>query len=153
MAKIPEALKKTVGANIAFLRKKKFPGFGGAQICAAEFGVSPQQWSPWERGSRMPNEDRMQSIAEFFGVTVAWIREDHGNGDRENYPNNIGKGENSFVICIELPERDETIKWTYNASCEVAAVVYEFCKKHAGIDYALVGELLCARSTSERRSM
>lgn len=37
-------------------------------------GVSPQQWSPWERGSRTPDEVRMKQIGDFFGVSVDWLR-------------------------------------------------------------------------------
>lgn len=56
---------------------KKFPGRGGGKECAKAFGVSPQQWSPWERAVRTPNESRLAEIAKFFNVTVEWLRRDH----------------------------------------------------------------------------
>lgn len=77
MARIPENLKKTIAENIRDCRKTKYPGRGGAKLCASEFGVSPQQWSPWERGMRTPDDDHMQRIADFFGVSVDYLRENH----------------------------------------------------------------------------
>lgn len=68
---IPAKLRETIAGNIRACRKKKFPGRGGALKCAEGFGVSAQQWSPWERGSRTPDEFRLQQIADYFGVTVA----------------------------------------------------------------------------------
>lgn len=56
---------------------KKFPGRGGGKKCAESFGVSPQQWSPWERGMRTPDELRLSQIADFFGVTVEFLRRDN----------------------------------------------------------------------------
>lgn len=83
MGKIPKELRVIIAKNIRDLRHKKFQGRGGGKQCAEAFGehvgrpVSPQQWSPWERGMRTPDELRMEQIAEFFGVTVAYLREDH----------------------------------------------------------------------------
>ncbi len=56
---------------------KEFSGRGGGKKCAEAFGVSPQQWSPWERGKRTPDEVRLGEIAGFFGVSVEWMRCDH----------------------------------------------------------------------------
>ncbi|MDR0363109.1 MAG: helix-turn-helix domain-containing protein [Planctomycetota bacterium] len=39
--------------------------------------MSPQQWSPWERGMRTPDELRLSQIANFFGVTVEYLRRDN----------------------------------------------------------------------------
>ncbi|MCC8181122.1 MAG: helix-turn-helix transcriptional regulator [Planctomycetes bacterium] len=77
MGKIPNALRETIAANIRACRIKKFPGRGGGKKCAEAFGVSPQQWSPWERGMRTPDELRLQQIANFFKVTVEYLRRDH----------------------------------------------------------------------------
>lgn len=76
MGKIPHHLRETIARNIRNCRLRKFPGRGGAKKCAEEFGVSPQQWSPWERGGRTPDEDRLEAIAMFFGVTVEFLRRD-----------------------------------------------------------------------------
>ena len=77
MGKIPNELRETIARNIRDCRLKKFPGRGGGKKCAEAFGVSPQQWSPWERGMRTPDEVRLAKIAEFFDVTVEWLRRDH----------------------------------------------------------------------------
>ena len=76
MGKIPDELREIIAWNIRLCRMKKFPGRGGGKKCAEAFGVSPQQWSPWECGKRTPDEVRLTEIAEFFGVTVAWMRQD-----------------------------------------------------------------------------
>ncbi len=83
MGKIPDKLRTTIAQNIRNCRMKKFPGRGGGKRCAEAFGVSPQQWSPWERGMRTPDELRLDQIAEFFGVTVTYIREDHSQEQHE----------------------------------------------------------------------
>ncbi len=80
MGKIPDELRKIIAANIRAERVKKFPGRGGGQQCAAAFGVSPQQWSPWESGRRTPDETRLRRIADFFGVTVEHMRRDNSSG-------------------------------------------------------------------------
>lgn len=77
MGKIPNELRETIARNIRDCRMKKFPGRGGGKKCAESFGVSPQQWSPWERGMRTPDEQRLSQIADFFGVTVEFLRRDN----------------------------------------------------------------------------
>lgn len=92
MGKIPVELRNTIARNIRACRMGKFPGRGGAKKCAEAFGVSPQQWSPWERAMRTPDELRLQQIAEFFGVTVEYLRRDNSqpkpsNKESESLPN------------------------------------------------------------------
>lgn len=77
MGKIPTELRETIAKNIRECRMKKYPGRGGGKKCAESFGVSPQQWSPWERGMRTPDELRLSQIAKFFGVSVEFLRRDH----------------------------------------------------------------------------
>lgn len=77
MGKMPEHLRQTIAKNIRQCRLDKYPGRGGGRKCAEEFGVSPQQWSPWESGKRTPDELRLEQIAVFFGTTVEWFRTDH----------------------------------------------------------------------------
>lgn len=76
MGKMPIELRNTIARNIRECRKKKYPGRGGSKKCAEEFGVSPQQWSPWECGKRTPDEDRLAKIARFFDVDVEYLRRD-----------------------------------------------------------------------------
>ncbi len=80
MGKIPQELRKNIANNIRECRKKKFPGRGGAKTCAQAFGVSPQQWSPWETGKRVPDEARLSRLAEFFSVSVEYLRRDNSAG-------------------------------------------------------------------------
>ena len=77
MGRIPSALREIIALNIRNCRLIKFPGRGGGKKCAEAFGVSPQQWSPWERGIRTPDEMRLSQIADFFGMSVEWMRSDH----------------------------------------------------------------------------
>ena len=77
MGKMPDALRETIARNIRDCRMNKFPGRGGGKRCAESFGVSPQQWSPWESGKRTPDELRLEQIAIFFDTTVEWFRRDH----------------------------------------------------------------------------
>ncbi len=102
MGKIPNELREAIARNIRECRMKKFPGRGGGKKCAESFGVSPQQWSPWERGMRTPDELRLSQIAEFFGVSVEYLRRDNtrrsdgygvtGNGFGAPYGSFAGSG-------------------------------------------------------------
>jgi transcriptional regulator with XRE-family HTH domain len=77
MGKIISKTRENIAKNIKICRMKKFPGRGGGKKCAEAFGVSPQQWSPWERGKRTPDKLRISQIAEFFGVTVEYLLQDN----------------------------------------------------------------------------
>ena len=77
MGRMPAALREIIGINIRTCRMEKYPGRGGASRCAKEIGVSLQQWSPWETGKRTPDEVRLRKIADFFGVTVEFLRADN----------------------------------------------------------------------------
>lgn len=74
MGKIPVELRNTIAENIRTCRRAFFPGRGGGKKCAEAFGVSPQQWSLWERAMRTPDELRLRQIADFFGVQQEWLR-------------------------------------------------------------------------------
>lgn len=77
MGKIPVDLRTNVATNIRNCRNRKYPQWGGAKRCAADFGVSPQQWSQWECGIHMPDEFRMIEIAAFFSVSTEYLRRDN----------------------------------------------------------------------------
>lgn len=88
MSKIPQELRQNIARNIRACRIRKFPGRGGARLCAEAFGVLPQQWSPWETGKRVPDESRLVRLAEFFEVTVEYLRRDNTTemmGERESF--------------------------------------------------------------------
>lgn len=74
MGKVPVDLRHNIALNIRNCRQGRYPRWGGSKKCAEDFGVSPQQWSQWERGIHMPDEYRMMEIARFFGVTTAFLR-------------------------------------------------------------------------------
>lgn len=77
MGKVPVDLRKNIATNIRHCRSNRFPMWGGSKKCAEEFGVSPQQWSQWERGKHMPDEYRMIELADFFGVSTEYLRRDN----------------------------------------------------------------------------
>lgn len=77
MGKIPQMLRDNVAKNIRNCRSRKYSRWGGSKQCAEDFGVSPKQWSQWERGVHMPDEFRMQEIARFFGVSTEYLRRDN----------------------------------------------------------------------------
>ncbi|MCC8116532.1 MAG: helix-turn-helix domain-containing protein [Planctomycetes bacterium] len=77
MGRMPDDLRAIIAHNIRVCRCERYPGRGGAKSCAEDFGVSPQQWSPWENGRRTPDELRLQQLAAFFNVTVEYLRTDH----------------------------------------------------------------------------
>lgn len=77
MGKIPTELRAAIAQNIRTCNAALYPGRGGRQKAAEDFGVSPQQWSPWCRGLRTPDELRLQQIGDFFAVTVEWLRRDN----------------------------------------------------------------------------
>lgn len=70
-------LRLIVGENIRHCRERDFPGKGGMTTCAEKFGVSLQQWSPWELGKRLPKDYRLKEVAKFFDTTVEWLRTRH----------------------------------------------------------------------------
>ena len=76
--RIPIPLRAIIARNIRRCRFQKFGGRGGSKLCAEAFGVTLQQWSPWERGRRTPSESRLAKMAEFFGVTVEWMCRENG---------------------------------------------------------------------------
>jgi transcriptional regulator with XRE-family HTH domain len=80
MGRVPVDLRKNVANNIRNCRRGLYPMWGGAKMCAIDFGVSPQQWSQWERGAHMPDEFRMMEIANFFGVSTAYLRRQNTDG-------------------------------------------------------------------------
>lgn len=112
-------LRLIVGENIKYCREKRFPGMGGGKECAEAFGVTQQQWSPWELGKRLPKETRLKKIAEFFGTTLDWMRTRHNFRDvdveraQRMEVNLEGAGTEAFFCRLERalshPDRGEVI--------------------------------------------
>lgn len=69
MTRTPKRIRMIIAGNIQKLKEEKFPGRGGSKKCADALGVTPQQWSPWEIGTRGPDEKTLKAIAKLFGVT------------------------------------------------------------------------------------
>ncbi len=90
MGKVPVDLRVNVANNIRNCRKSRYPKWGGSKKCAAAFGVTPQQWSQWERGAHMPDEVSMMALAEFFGVSTAFLR--RANADSHYVGGKTGTG-------------------------------------------------------------
>ena len=82
MGRLTRDEKEIIAYNISEQRKRKYPGHGGGKKCAKAFGVPAQQWSPWESGSRTPDDNRLVEIAKFFDVTVPDLRREPENWDK-----------------------------------------------------------------------
>lgn len=74
--------------KIKELREKRFPGRGGATLCAEEFGVGRQYWYDWETGKKTPGTRNQRRLAEFFGITVEELR-----GEEQSSPPALADGE------------------------------------------------------------
>ncbi len=115
MGKIPNHLRETIARNIRAYRVQKYPGRGGAKQCAEIFGVSPQQWSPWERGLRTPDESRLLQIAKFFNVTVEDLRRDTSDSSTPPTPPPAIQDTRQiiylpvFVLLPHLPENMQSL--------------------------------------------
>ncbi len=133
-----EKLKSTIGANIRALRYNKFPGVGGAKKCAESFGVSQQQWSPWECGKRLPTETKIAEIASFFGVSVSWLREDHAGSLGEV----VNNSENCIGVFVELPKKDgiDSLKWGRLSAEEISDAICALCAEQK----VILPSTLCA---------
>ncbi len=125
MGKVPVELRKNIADNIRSCRCNLYPMWGGAKKCAKDFGVSPQQWSQWERGAHMPDEFRMMELATFFGVDTEYLRRDN----KEKGAAAIPFADRLFQFAsvgavridngIEIPLRVEVERLTYNGNCEI----------------------------------
>lgn len=63
-------LRKTIGANLQELRKKK----GLSQIeLADKFNYSDKAISKWENGDTIPDIEVLNSLCEFYGVTLDYL--------------------------------------------------------------------------------
>ena len=113
MGKVPVNLRKNIATNIRNCRKSNYPLWGGSKKCAEDFGVSPQQWSQWERGTHMPDEYRMMEIADFFGVSTAYLRRDNSKGVR-NTTRVRSLGAVRIVDGVEVPLRVEMERMVYH---------------------------------------
>ena len=69
-----EELNKIIGSNLTFLRKKA----GLTQLEFGEkFSYSDKTVSKWEQGDVVPNVEVLKSIADYYGVSVDYILQEH----------------------------------------------------------------------------
>lgn len=120
MGKVPVELRKNIATNIKNCRNMRYPMWGGSKRCAQEFGVSPQQWSQWERGAHMPDEYRMMEIADFFGVSTEYLRRDNA-GMVLKFPERREKPRGTFGAVriddgVEIPLRVEVERVVYQSN-------------------------------------
>lgn len=119
MGKISKELRDIIAKNLRDCRMKKYPGRGGAKKCAEMFGVSPQQWSPWERGLRTPDELRLTQLADFFDVTTEYLRRDNsGDSKKGTVPaataiHNDKKQVTYVPVFVLMPYMPEDMKALY----------------------------------------
>lgn len=57
-----------IGTVLKRLRTLRHPGHGGTKACSGAFGVSPQLWSDWEAGRRVPNTATQRKLQAFFAI-------------------------------------------------------------------------------------
>ena len=125
MTKIPVTLREITAKNIRSLREKRFPGHGGVTECAKVFGVTPQVWSPWETGTRMPSEENLAKLAIFFHVTVEYLRSETAAESQEGYngPGRIKnlEKENEFLRALLKKSEELAELWKEKYEAERAA--------------------------------
>ena len=63
-----KSLARVVGANLAFLRKQRFPGWGGQKRFAEFLGLTPNELCIYEYARCVPNEKRLEDIASKLGL-------------------------------------------------------------------------------------
>ena len=70
-----------------------------------ETGIAQSVFSSWKNGISTPKADKMQKIAEYFGVSVGYFK-----GTEEAEPNAIDKENNPIVLDDEALELLEELK-------------------------------------------
>ena len=71
-----EDLRKTIGNNLAELRKKR----GLTQIELAEkFNYTDRAVSKWENGDTLPDVEILYNLCEFYGVTLDYLTHEDNN--------------------------------------------------------------------------
>lgn len=74
---------RIISQNLRMLREQRFPGRGGSKRCAEAMELQQQQWSPWEKGTRLPNKIRLEKIAAFFEVGLDYLLTNHSQESLE----------------------------------------------------------------------
>lgn len=70
-----------------------------------ETGIAQSVFSSWKNGISTPKADKMQKIADYFGVTLGYLM-----GTEEAEPNAVDKENNPIVLDDEALELLEELK-------------------------------------------
>ncbi len=70
MQTLTKSQLKRLAENIRSCRDKQFPERGGNNRLAKAIGVSPQMLSQWVNGARMPPIEKLQALANVFGLSI-----------------------------------------------------------------------------------
>ena len=93
-----ESLKKTVGENLANLRKEKKL----TQLELAEkFNYSDKAVSKWETGETLPELDVIYQLCEFYGVTLDYLTHEGNKEEKKQYvKDNTADKNNIAITCL-----------------------------------------------------
>lgn len=90
-----ESLKKTVGENLANLRKEKKL----TQLELAEmFSYSDKAVSKWETGETLPELDVLYQLCEFYGVTLDYLTHEGSKEDKQQFVKDASADKNNIAI-------------------------------------------------------
>jgi hypothetical protein len=119
--------KEIIAYNISEQRKLRYPGHGGGKKCAAAFGIPPQQWSPWESGSRTPDDNRELSCLVAVELKIGRFKSEH-LGQLEFYLEALDRdvkkpNENPSVGLILCARKDdEVVEYALSRSMSPALI-------------------------------
>lgn len=84
-----------------------------------EIGISQSTFSDWKRGKATPKQDKLQKIAEYFGVQVDWLSGDSEFKTKEEWLHNLDETTDLPKLRSEIDKREKGI--LINVLGEVAA--------------------------------
>lgn len=98
-----------------------------------ETGISQQTLSDWKNGKSQPKTDKLQKIADYFGVPLTYFT---GDGNAENDPVYLDDETRELIDTLrKRPEMRTLFKVSQNASkedVEMAVDIIEKFKKGSG---------------------
>lgn len=98
-----------------------------------ETGISQQTLSDWKNGKSQPKTDKLQKIADYFGVPITYFT---GEGSAENEPVYLDNETRELIDTLrKRPEMRTLFKVSQNASkedVEMAVDIIEKFKKGSG---------------------
>ena len=119
---IMKELPEIIAENLIFLRKKS----GMTQLEFGEkFNYTDKTVSRWENGSIMPSIDVLKQIADYYGVSVDYIVNEHHSASElsRSLNKSVSKRDKSILLALII-----TVIWT------VAMVIYVANVYKIGLD-------------------